>query len=415
MTMNQTRRFWLKSSGLALAGFAAAPSFVCRAAALEGKRKKILVALFQRGAVDGLNMVTPYFEDRYYELRPNLALARPGKGERALVDLDGRFGLHPALEPLASLWENKSLAVVHACGSPDATRSHFDAQDYMESGTPGVKSTRDGWLNRYLGATEPEPRSPLRAVSVGPTPSRALAGDSSAVAIERVRDFQLGGGRPQISKAFQALYGANMAQRPVEERLQNSSRETFDALRLVDEIRSKPYRPESGARYPRGRFGERMQQIAQLIKADVGLEVAFSDSGGWDTHANQDIQLNNLLGEMGRSIQAFAADLGSRMQDVLVLTMSEFGRTARENGNRGTDHGHANAILAVGGGVQGGKIYGEWPGLDEEQLYEGRDLALTTDFRDVFAEALERHCGAEDGNFAFPGYAGTERRGFLSA
>jgi uncharacterized protein (DUF1501 family) len=413
MTTTQSRRFWLKSSGLALAGFAAAPSFLCRAAALEGKRKKILIADFQRGAVDGLNMVAPYFEDRYYELRPNLALPRPGKGDNALVDLDGRFGLHPALEPLASLWKNESLAIIHASGSPDATRSHFDAQDYMESGTPGDKGARDGWLNRYLAATEPDPRSPLRAISVGP-PSRSLAGPSSAVAIERVRDFQLAGGRPQVSKAFEALYGGGMTKRAVERELQTSSRETFEALALVDDIRSKPYLPESGARY-RGRFGERMQQIAQLIKADIGLEVAFVDSNGWDTHTNEDVQLNNLLGELGQSLQAFTADMGSRMRDILVLTMSEFGRTTRENGNRGTDHGHANAMLAIGGGVAGAKIYGDWPGLEEEQLYQRRDLALTTDFRDVFAEALERHCGVEDGASVFPGYSGTLRRGFLTA
>ena len=413
--MTQSRRVWLKSSGLALAGFAAAPSFLLRAAALEGKRKKILVAVFQRGAVDGLNMVVPYFEDRYYELRPNLALPRPGNGDGALVDLDGQFGLHPALEPLTTLWKNESLAIVHASGSPDATRSHFDAQDYMESGTPGNKGTRDGWLNRYLAGTEPAPSSPLRAVSVGP-PARALAGDAPSVAIERVRDFQLGEGRPQVSKAFEALYGgAGMAQRPVEEQLQASSRETFEALRLVDEIRAKPYRPASGASYPRGRFGERLQQIAQLIKADVGLEVAFADSGGWDTHTNQDLQLRNLLGDLGQAIHAFTVDLGSQMQDVLLVTMSEFGRTVRENGNRGTDHGHANAILAVGAGVKGGKVYGDWPGLAQEQLHDGRDLALTTDFRDVFAEALERHCGVEDGAAVFPGYSGGVRRGFLGA
>jgi uncharacterized protein (DUF1501 family) len=413
--MTTTRRFWLKSSGLALAGLAAAPSFVCRAAALEGKNKKVLVALFQRGAVDGLNMVVPYFEDRYHELRPNLAIGRPGKGDGAAVNLDGRFGLHPGLEPLQTHWDNGALAIVHAVGSPDATRSHFDAQDYMESGVPGDKGVRDGWLNRYLGTHEQEEPSPLRAITVGPATARSLGGDAPAAAIERVRDFSLGGGRPEISKAFEALYGMRMAERPVEERLQSSSRTTFEALRLVDEIRSKPYRPANGAEYPRGRTGQRLQQIAQLIKADVGLEIAFADSGGWDTHTNQEIQLNNLLGEMGRALHAFALDLGSRMADVLVLTMSEFGRTARENGNRGTDHGHANAMFALGGGVRGGKVYGDWPGLGEDQLYEGRDLALTTDFRDVFAEALERHLGVEDGNAVFPGRSGGLRRGFLRA
>ena len=410
-----SRRVWLKSSGLALAGFAAAPSFLCRAAALEGKRKRVLVALFQRGAVDGLDMVVPYFEDRYRELRPNLALASPGKGDNAVVNLDGRFGLHPALSPLASQWKNNSLAIVHAVGSPDATRSHFDAQDYMESGVPGDKGVRDGWLNRYLSARAQEDASPLRAITVGPATARSLAGDASAAAIERVRDFQLGGGRPELNKAFEALYGMPMAERPIEERLQTSSKTTFEALRLVDEIRAQRYRPANGAEYPRGRVGQRLQQVAQLIKADVGLEVAFADSGGWDTHTNQAPQLQNLLGQLGQAIHAFTVDLGSRMSDVLLLTMSEFGRTAKENGNRGTDHGHANAMFAVGGGVTGGKVYGEWPGLADDRLYEGRDLALTTDFRDVFAEALERHFGLEDGNGVFPGHSSKVRRGFLGA
>ncbi|MEZ5360904.1 MAG: DUF1501 domain-containing protein [Bryobacterales bacterium] len=413
--MTTTRRFWLKSSGLALAGFTAAPSFLCRAAALESKRNRILVALFQRGAVDGLNMVAPYFEDRYHELRPNLALARPGKGDAAALDLDGRFGLHPALEPLLPHWQDKSLAIVHAVGSPDATRSHFDAQDYMESGVPGDKGVRDGWLNRYLVAQpQPEP-SPLRAVSVSPATARSLSGSAPAPAIERVRDFSLGGGRPQVSKAFEALYGMEESKRPIESELQEASHTTFEALRLVEQVRAKPYRPANGASYPRGRTGQRLEQIAQLIKADVGLEIAFADSGGWDTHTNQDIQLNNLLGEMGQALHAFSLDLGSRMADVLVLTMSEFGRTARENGARGTDHGHANAMFALGGGVQGGKVYGDWPGLSDEELYQGRDLALTTDFRDVFSEALERHLGLGGSGAVFPGYKSGVRRGFLEA
>ncbi len=410
-----SRRAWLKSSGLALAGFSAAPSFLCRAAALEGKRKKVLVALFQRGAVDGLNMVAPYFEDRYRSLRPNLALDAPGKGDNPVVDLDGGFGLHPALAPLADEWENRSLAVIHAAGSPDATRSHFDAQDYMESGVPGDKGVRDGWLNRYLSAKEAEDASPLRAITVGPATARSLAGDAPAPAIERVREFQIAGGRPELGNAFEALWGIRNAQRPIEEQLQSSSRTTFEALHMVDEIRSQRYRPANGARYPRGRIGQRLQQIAQLIKADVGLEVAFADSGGWDTHANQAPLLQNLLAQLGQAIHAFSVDMGSAMSDVLLLTMSEFGRTAKENGNRGTDHGHANAMFALGAGVRGGKVYGDWPGLSDDALYERRDLALTTDFRDVFAEILERHFGLEDGNAVFSGHTSHLRRGFLKA
>lgn len=412
-----SRRFLLKSSGLALAGSAAAPSFLLRGAALESKPKKVLVALFQRGAVDGLNMVVPYSEKRYYELRPTLALARPGKGDDAVLDLDGRFGLHPALAPFQSLWKDKSLAIVHAAGSPDSTRSHFDAQDYMESGTPGDKGTSDGWLARFLAAHPREEPSPLRAVSLGAGLPRTMQGDASAVAIQRIRDFRLARGNAQVERAFRTLYGGlgQAGSAPLERTLSETSAQTFEALRLLDRVRAAPYRPANGAKYPRGRFAQALEQIAQLIKADVGLETAFADSGGWDTHTNEGPQLNNLLGQFSQAIHAFTVDLGSRMQDVVVLTMSEFGRTARENGNRGTDHGHANALFVIGGGVKGGKVYGRWPGLGEDRLYERRDLALTTDFRDVFAEVLPRHMGADDLSAVFPGYTlkRKELRGFL--
>jgi uncharacterized protein (DUF1501 family) len=407
-----SRRTLLKSSGLALAATASAPSFLLRAAAAEKRAGKTLVALFQRGAVDGLNMVVPYSEERYYDLRPNLAIARPGAEERAAVDLDGRFGLHPAMAALKPLWKGKSLAVVHAVGSPDSTRSHFDAQDYMESGTPGDKGTRDGWLNRYLASAEPPQPSPLRAVAVGEQMARALQGEAAAVAINRVRDFRLAGGSPQLAEAFRALWG-QAAEEAIEQQLQRSSAETFEALRLLEQVRASGYRPANGASYPNGRVGSKLQQIAQLIKADIGLEVAFADSGGWDTHTNQGPQLNNLLGEFARSIAAFAQDLGDRMADVTLLTMSEFGRTARENGNRGTDHGHANALFVMGGGVKGGKVYGEWPGLGEEQLYERRDLALTSDFRDVFAEALTKTFDTELAEEIFPGHEPAKPLGLM--
>ncbi len=411
--MIRTRRFFLKSTGLALVAAGQAPSFLQRATALESKRKKkILVALFQRGAVDGLNMVVPYSDDRYRGLRPTLALPRPGKGEGAVVDLDGQFGLHPALSPLKPLWDDKSLAIVHACGSPDSTRSHFDAQDYMESGTPGDKGTRDGWLNRYLDAKQTAELTPLRAVSLGAKLPRSLQGSASAVALSNIRDFRLGGKSPLVEEAFTRMYGEMPAATNVQRLIHETSGDTFAALQLLKGLDPSNYRPADGAEYPRNRFGQSMKQIAQLIKADIGVEIAFADSGGWDTHTNEAPQLNNLLANLGGALSAFAADLGSRMQDVLVVTMSEFGRTARENGNRGTDHGHANAMFAIGGGVKGGKVYGKWPGLAEEDLYEGRDLALTSDFRDVFAEALDRHMGAEKLDPVFPGYS-PKRKKFL--
>jgi uncharacterized protein (DUF1501 family) len=365
-------------------------------------RKKILVAIFQRGAADGLNVIVPHAEKAYYSLRPTIAVPRPGNGEGAAIDLDGFFGLNPALASLKPLYDNQHLAIVDAVGSPDPTRSHFDAQDYMESGTPGLKATADGWMNRALPKNR-EKSSPLRAVSLGPVLPRAMRGDRSAIAVQNVGDFQV---RNQpASQAFEKLYMDSKD--PV---LQATGRETFEAVALLDSVRKQNYTPSSGAEYPRGRFGDSLRQVAQLIKADVGVEMAFADLGGWDHHVNEigqnasQGQLPNLLREFGQALSAFWSDLGDRMNDVVLVTMSEFGRTARENGNRGTDHGHANCMFVMGGAVKGGKVYGRWPGLESEQLYEGRDLALTTDFRDVLGELVARHIGRAAVAEVFPGY-----------
>src|SRR5437773_1660243 len=301
-----TRRTFVKSGACALVALAAPPRFLLRAVEAAAGRRKVLVAIFQRGAVDGLSMVPPYGDVAYAAVRPGIAIQPPshGESERA-VDLDGFFAFHPSLAPLLPLWRNRALAVVHACGSPDTTRSHFDAQDYMETGTPGVKSTPDGWLARAANAL-PEPASPLRAVALGPA-------------------------------------------------------------------------------------------LPRILCADVG---------GWDTHVgqgNERGQLANRLRELAAALAAFTQDLGDRMADVAVLTMSEFGRTVAENGNRGTDHGHATAMLVIGGGVRGGKVYGRWPGLAQVRLHEGRDLAVTTDFRALFTEVAARHLGVPAG--LFPGWA----------
>jgi uncharacterized protein (DUF1501 family) len=417
--MNNSRRFFLKQGGVALASIgltASAPSFLKRVLAAEdlkrgaAGRRKTLVAIFQRGAVDGLNMVVPFGERNYYDLRPNIAVPQPGKGASALdavVSLDGFFGLHPALSPFKSLWDEKRLAVVHAVGSPDNTRSHFDAQDYMESGTPGRKATEDGWLNRYLQASPDPKATPFRAVSLTQGLPRALQGRAPAVAVQNLLDFSIraGGYTRVVQGGFEDIY-----EQAAGDVLGGTGKETFEAVNFLKQVNPAQYRPENGAQYPRAPFGQAMLQIAQLIKAGVGLEVAFTDVGGWDTHGNEGGargQLANLLQQFSQSIAAFVQDLGpERMDDVVVLTMSEFGRTVRENGTRGTDHGHANAMFAVGGGVRGGRVYGDWPGLKSEQLYEGRDLALTTDFRDVFAEVSTRHLGRADLAKVFPGYAG---------
>jgi uncharacterized protein (DUF1501 family) len=399
---------------MVMAGVGSAPLWLQRAAlaadAAERKRK-VLVAIFQRGAADGLNIVVPHGEQRYYDLRPTIAVARPSAnaapGETA-IDLDGFFGLHPSLAPLKPLWDSRQLAIVHAAGSPDPTRSHFDAQDYMESGTPGLKATNDGWLNRALPKVEGKP-SPVRAVSLGPVMPRTLRGSNSAVAVESLAGFNVRDAA--AAKTLEAMYGAT------GDRILNATgRETFEAVAILSALQKTPYQPANGAEYPRGRFGDSLRQVAQLIRADVGVEVAFADIGGWDHHVNEVGpkasvgQLANRLDELAKALAAFQRDLGDRMEDVMVVTMSEFGRTAKENGNRGTDHGHANVMFALGGPVEGGKVYGKWPGLAQEQLYEQRDLALTTDFRDVLSEAVFRHLGNRSLDAVFPGYAASQAK-----
>jgi uncharacterized protein (DUF1501 family) len=373
-------------------------------------KPRILLAIFQRGAVDGLSMVVPHGDPDYYGSRGSIAIARPAPGTAdATVDLDGFFGLHPSLEPLQALWDDRKLAVVHACGSPDTTRSHFDAQDYMESGTPGVKSTADGWLARGLQAIPLTETSPFRAVALGPQLPRILRGEVGALAMNTVADFDVKEnatmtvGAGSARKGFESLY-----EHGVRDLLYGTGRETFEAVKMLKAAHPQRIVPEHGAQYPRGRFGESLKQIAQLIKADVGLEVAFADVGGWDTHAGQGNERGQLavrLKEFAEGLAALDRDLGPRMTDVVVLTMSEFGRTVRENGNRGTDHGHATAMLALGGPVRGGKVYGRWPGLRREQLFEGRDLAVTSDFRNLFAEVAIHHLGVPPTAPLFPGFA----------
>jgi len=319
-----TRRFFLRNSAFAVAGAGAVPSWIERAG-----RQKTLVAIFQRGAADGLNVVVPHGEKAYYRLRPTIAIPRPTSDSRkkgdAALDLDGFFGLHPALGPLKPLFDQGHLAIVDAVGSPHPTRSHLDGQRYL-----------DGWMDRAL------------------------------------------------------LKGAGEVP---------AARVVPPGVALPSGFERRPYAPAAGAEYPRGRFGASLRRIAQRIKSDEGVEMAFADIGGWDLHVDEagarpsEGALAEVLREYGQGLSAFWTDMGDRMSDVVVVTMSEFGRAARENGNRGTDHGHANCLFAMGGGVKGGKVYGRWPGLETEQLHEGRDLARTTDFRDVLGELVSRHLG----------------------
>lgn len=408
------RRFFLKSGSVALASLGvsfSAPAFLERVVlANDGKarngKRKTLIAIFQRGAVDGLNMIVPFGESNYYSSRPAIAIPKPQAGNaETAIDLDGFFGLHPSMSALKPFWDSRQLAIVHASGSPDNTRSHFDAQDYMESATPGVKSTADGWLNRYLRSRKDEQGSLFRAVALTRQMPRVLHGPAPVLAVSNLSNFAIRAGKSSASVqgGFEAIYG-----RDKNEAFSDTGRETLEAINYLKKVNPAQYQPQNGAQYPRGEFGNSLLQIAQLIKSGVGLEIAFTDMNGWDTHVNQGNtrgQLANLLQQFSSGIAALYQDLGPHMDDVVILTMSEFGRTVRENGNRGTDHGHANAMMVLGNSVRGGQVYGKWPGLKSDQLHEGRDLALTTDFRDVFGEIAARHLGTSDLKSVFPGYA----------
>jgi len=400
-----TRRVFLRNSALAVVGTTAIPSFLTRAAfgAAADSRTRRLVVIFQRGAADGLNIVVPHGERSYYSMRPSIHIPQD-----SVLDLDGFFGLHPAMSALQPLWKEHHLAIVHAAGSPDPTRSHFDAQDFMESGTPGVKATNDGWLNRTLhGLPAAEQKSTFRAISLGPSLPRILSGSEPAVAVNNISDFGVGGnGRnaTPMANTFEAMYDHS-----VDAVLHGTGQDTFEAVKMMKSADPARYKPAAGADYPRGRFGDSLRQLAQLIKANLGVQVAFADIGGWDHHVNEGNtqgQLANVLRDFSQSLGAFWIDLGDLAEDTVVITMSEFGRTARENGNRGTDHGHANVMFVMGGPVKGGKVYGRWPGLDASQLYEGRDLAVTTDFRQVLSEAVSSHLGNKALDQVFPGFEG---------
>jgi len=409
-----TRRIFLRGSAIVMTGAGAYPGLLARAAsAAEGKRK-ILVAIFQRGAADGLNIVVPFAEKRYYELRPTIGIPAPGSTPNTAIDLDERFALNPALQPLKALWDKQQLAIIEATGSPDPTRSHFDAQDQMESGTPG-KTSSDGWLNRALSPAGPD-TSPVRAIAVGAQLPRTMRGARSAIAVSDAQQPQNGGPDTSI---LESMY-AKSADQP----LARTGNDAFAALKIIRSITQQPNVAPNGPSGPQGvaaqyaqggEFGRSLRQIAQLIKADVGVEAAFAEVGGWDHHGNENPQLSNLLRQFGSALAAFSQDMGDRMEDIVIVTMSEFGRTAQENGNGGTDHGHGDVMMVLGGPVRGGRVYGKWPGLENEQLFEGRDLAVTTDYRDVLSELVRGHLGQKNLAQVFPGYQPGESLGLLRA
>jgi uncharacterized protein (DUF1501 family) len=404
-----SRRIFLKDGGVAILGLSLVPGFVWRTAMAARPRlgpKKILVTIFQRGGVDGLNVVVPFGEKAYYAYRPSISVPAPSKERTSALDLDGFFGLHPSMAPLHPLYKGGELAIIHAAGSPHSTRSHFEAQDYMETAVPGEKAARDGWLNRYLQQSSNAEATSFRGVAMGPVLPRALGGPAPALALGGL--LAAGDELEETESMYRSMYDQES-----NTMLSGSSREMFAAIKQLKMLGGQRYVPEKGVSYPNGPFGQNLRQLAQLIKANVGVEVGFVDVGGWDTHNAQggvEGTLPQRLGQFAQGIAAFRQDLGGRMGDVVILTMSEFGRTARENGNAGTDHGKANVMFLLGGGVKGGKVYGTWPGLEREQLNEDRDLSLTTDFRDVFSEVLVRHLACEDPNRVFPGFTVDQQR-----
>jgi uncharacterized protein (DUF1501 family) len=416
-----TRRGFLKSGGLALFGISlmgGIPSFIAEAAASTKnigpyKKKKIMVCIFQRGAMDGLMAVTPFTDTYLQAARPTLFLsaAKNGNGNRTpLIDLDGRFGLHPAMNAFEPLFRSKQLSIVHGIGSPNNTRSHFDAQDYMESGTPFNKGTASGWLNRATGLLGHDAgTTPFQAVSLTSALPRSFYGDNPSVAISNLQDFaiQMRGnpmGANMAAKSFEGLYDQTSSSL-----LKSTGKESFDAVKMLQKVDTKNYKPSNGAVYPNSSVANSLKQIAQLIKMDVGLEIAFTESGGWDTHFNQGSDTGIFarnVDDLSKSMVAFWTDLGQYQDDVTLMTMTEFGRTVKQNGTGGTDHGRGSCNFIIGNDVNGGIVHGNVAQLSVENLEDGRDLAVTTDFRAVFSEVADKHLKINNDKVLFPDWKG---------
>ena len=399
----------LAAAGVGIRAFAA-PGKANDAAVTKSGKRPVLVVLLQRGAVDGLSMVVPYADPTYYSLRPTIAIPKPGDGADASLKLDSTFSLHPALSGLMPAWKDGHLAVVHGVGPADDTRSHFDAQDYLESGTPGVKATADGWLNRALGIAG---AAGPRAIALAPSSPRILSGPTDTVAFGSIDDFKVAGGRGFAAgaKTFEEMYAG-----AVDEALHSTGQETFDQLARIGKIKPDTYPLQNQAVYPKSPLGARMRQISELIQADLGVDAFVTDCGGWDTHFSQGGakgQLAGRLRDFGDSIGAFLTDLKSRSEDVCLVTATEFGRTAKENGTGGTDHGHGSVMLVAGGKVRGKQVYADWKGLAPSGLFQSRDLAASTDHRAVFADILKGHLGVSDLATVFPDFKAQKTLGMF--
>lgn len=353
------------------------------------RERDVLVVVFNRGGMDGLNAVIPFGEGAgYYDRRPTIAIAEPDGTDNSAINLNDFFGLHPRLRPLKDIYDANRLTIIHGVGSPDPSRSHFEAMEFMERGIPGDKMTPTGWVARHLASANWTNNSPFRAVGMGTMLPASLRGEISALALRSIADFHLGGRQDQLAQVQQTLSGLYRVETPTDI-LSAQAAQVFNTINQLQDIAEQNYIPEYGAQYPESEFGYGLRQIAQLIKADIGLEVACVDSGGWDTHDGQgsvDGEMAYLLDDFAQGLAAFYADIQDHIHRVTVVTMSEFGRTASENASAGTDHGRASVMFVMGGGATGG-VYADWRGLTDDVMDDG-DLAVTTDYRDILAELL---------------------------
>jgi uncharacterized protein (DUF1501 family) len=407
--MKISRRDLLKTLGVVGISQALFPTWMPRLAfaqdGAQSENRDVLVAVFLRGGMDGLNAIVPFGEGAgYYDRRPTIAIAEPDGGDSSAVDLDGFFGLHPALRPLRDVWDANALTIIHAAGSPDPSRSHFDAMEYMERGIPGDKLTGTGWIARHLTSAAWQNESPFRAIGMGTMLQSSLRGEISALALRSIADFHLNGRQDQLASIRRTLSGLYSVEAPTD-LLTSTAAGVFNTMEMMEQLAAEEYSPGNGASYPESDFGYGLRQVAQLIRAEVGLEVACVDLGGWDTHDSQggaDGEMAYYLDDLARGLAAFYTDMQDRMTNITVVTMSEFGRTTTENASGGTDHGRASAMFVMGGGASS-QVYADWRGLADDQLDEG-DLAVTTDYRDVLAEILINRVGNSAIDQIFPGY-----------
>lgn len=405
----------LRRTGILARGMLTWPHWMPRIALAPrdaAKQGDVLVCVFMRGAADGLNLVVPHGDKDYYAARSTLALAQPNPNNaNAVIDLNGFFGLHPNLRPFKEIYDAGALAVVHAAGSPDPTHSHFDAMDFMERGTPGEKSIPTGWIGRHLQQLATNNQSPFRAVGIGSLLQQSLRGPVQATALQSIADFHWQGDQRKvepIQTALASLYEG-------DDLVEAEEPQTLQAMRDLAEVASSQYTPANSAQYPNTPFGKSLMTVVQLIKSGMGLEVACVDLGGWDTHVQEgtvgDGQMPKLIAEFAKGLAAFYTDLQAEMKHITLVAMSEFGRRVQENSDHGTDHGHGNVMFVMGGGIKGGQVYGDWPGLGRDQLYGPGDLAITTDFRDVLGEIVQKRLANPNLEAVFPGYDDFNFRG----